>query len=320
MKKYNQFVNENIQSPQDMEEILSYVHDNISSEDIPALISELENLSEMSESINENWFTNIKNRLNRWIDDKLMNRFINKKAKFYVDLASKLKKYDLTTLEDVKQAYPRFNELVSIYLAGGMDKAADVGKGWREVVEWIFEVENQGISHNLEPITISYKGETVELSPAYVVDDYHLDEAIKGGKKYIKENYDLPAIFNPVRKEVDRTKNPEFGAAMGRFKAGEYADDDDFAGISKIFSETIEKDDEKIVVLSDAIFYGANEYSSAGTFGELQQSSFQQIPIFAWYEEGWDIHGHSPWTIPHITKILRTEDDVRTFVNTMINY
>lgn len=320
MKNYNEFVNENLKSPRDIDDIMSYIDSNIDSKDIPSLINEIEELSEVSESLNENIFSTLRDKLSRWFDDKMMTRFINKKSQFYTDLIGKLSKYDLTTLEDVKAAYPRFMDLNSIYLAGGMDKAADVGKGWRDVVEYIFEVENPGKKRGLEEITINYKGETYNVSPSYVIDDYHLDEAIQQGLSYIKNNYDAPAIFNPVRKEMDRTKNPTFAKAMGKFKSGEYESDEDFSDISKTFAETIELDDEKIVVLSDALFYGVNEYSSAGTFGELQQSSYQRIPIFAWYEEGWEIHGHSPWTIPHITKIMRSEEDVRTFIKTMIEY
>ena len=319
IKKFNQFVNENISTNNDLEEIMSYVHDNISSKDIPSLLNQIEEIEKIDESINEGIFSDIKDRLVRWFDDKMMRRFVNKKKDFYSQLCDKLKKYDLTTLEDVKEAYPRFQELTSIYLAGGMDKATDVGAGWRNIVEYIFEIENPGRKTGLEPIKIDYKGETYEVSPSYVIDDYHLTEAIEKGKSYLKKNYDTPAIFNPVRKEVDRTKNIEFAKSMTKFKSGDYGKEDPFKDISKTFSETIEPEDEKIVIISDAIFYGEDGFGSAGTFGELQQASFQQTPVFAWYKD-WDIHGHSPWTIPHVTKIMRTEDDVRKFIKTMINY
>lgn len=320
MKKYQKFVNENVKEPMDFNYIMEYVFKELNTDEIVKLKNEIENNINIEESLNENLFSNIKNKLNRWFDDKMMSILINKKKNFYVNLVGQLQKYDLTTLDDVNKAYPRFSELVSIYLAGGMDKAADVGKGWREIVEYIFEIENPGKKRNLENISISYKNETYEVSPSYVINDYHLTEALEKGKSYIKKNYDSPAIFNPVRKEIDRTKNVEFSKAMKKFKSGEYNEDDDFSEISKTFSETIEPEDEKIVVITDAIFFGVNEYTSAGTFGELQQSSFQRIPIFAWFEEGWDIHGHSPWTIPHISKIMRSEDDVRKFVKTMINF
>jgi hypothetical protein len=318
IKRYDNFLNES-RNNFDLDEIMRYVHNNLSGKEIKALNKEIEQ-GLISESLNENKFRDLLDRFGRWFDDLMMRRFINKKKDFYLNLVGKLEKYNLETLADVKREYPRFKELLSIYLAGGMDKAADVGKGWRDVVEYIFEIEHPGKKRGLEDISLTYDGKTYDVSPSYVIDDYHLAEALELGLSYIKENYDAPAIFNPVRKEMDRTKNPDFAAAMSKFKSGDYTENDDFAEISRVFSETIEPDDEKIVALCDAIFYGANEYTNAGTFGELQQSSFQRIPIFAWYEEGWDIHGHSPWSIPHITKIMRSENEVRTFVKTMINY
>jgi hypothetical protein len=309
---------DNINSDNDMNNILEYVYKNIESKNIPGLINTIRKIN-TDEVMQEAVFSNIKDKLTRYFDAKFMSYFIDKEKIFYTNLIGKLNKFDLTTIDDVAKVYPDF-KMDAIYLAGGMDKAADIGAGWRNIVEYIFEVEHPGTKHDLEPVKLQYKGEDYEVDPSYIVEDYRLDLAIKGGKSYIKKNYDLPVIFNPVRKEVDRTKNPEFAAHMAKFKNGDFEQNDDFKEISKTFSESIEPDDEKILLLVDVVFFGVNEYPSAGTFGELQQASFLRKPIFAWYENNWKIEGHSPWTIPHLTKIMRSEDDVRMMVKTMINY
>lgn len=306
-------------SDPDLDKILNYVAKNIPSSEISKLKMEL---LPLEESVNENMFINIKNRLSRWFDEKILDYIVNKKKDFYVNLIGKLDLFDLTTLEDIKQNFKAF-KLDSIYLAGGMDKSKDCGSGWRARVEYEFEVVNPGIKSDFEEINIPYYNENIKAIPAYVVDGDHMNDFIKGGNKYILENYDTPAILNPVRKEVDRTKNPEFGEEMRKFKTGEMEDTTnprEFDKIDKIFSGTIEPEDEFIVNKVDAVFVGFNDATSGGTFGELQQTSFLKKPMFAWYIDGWKISGHSPWNLPHVSKIMRTDEDMKTFVKTMINY
>ena len=205
-----------------------------------------------------------------------------------------------------------------------MDKAKDVGAGWRGQVEYEFEVVNGGSGSDMDTVTIPYGDKPIRVTPSYVVDGINLARFLEeGGNKFILKYYDTPAILNPVRKEVDRTKNQEFADEMGKYKRGEYEQSKDprsFDKMNKVFSETIEPEDEHIVRLCDVVFYGANEVSSGGTFAELQQVSFHRKPIFAWYIDGWKISGHSPWNVPHITKMMRSDDDMKLFVKTMINY
>lgn len=320
IKNWKQF-NESISTEDnDLEKILNYIASNIPSSEIPKLKSELMPLKESV--LNENIFTNIKNRLIKWFDEKIMNYIVGKKRDFYVELIGKLDLFDLTNLDDIQKNFRAF-KLDSIYLAGGMDKAKDVGAGWRARVEYEFEVENPGKKSGKEDIVIPYYGELIKVEPAYTIEGEHMNDFIKYGNRYVRSNYDTPAILNPVRKEVDRTKNPKFAEEMRKFKTGEYEDSKDprtFDEISKIFSKTIEPEDEFIVNKCDAVFVGFNEATSGGTFGELQQTSFLNKPIFAWYIDGWKISGHSPWNLPHVSKIMRTDEDMKTFVKTMINY
>lgn len=127
----------------------------------------------------------------------------------------------------------------------------------------------------------------------------------------------------PVRKEVDRTKNTEFKKQNDDFKANKFQDSmnkNDFSGIRKVYSQKIEIDDELIVNKCDAILYGANESTSGGSFGELQQASLLRKPIFTWYMNDWKISGHSPWNLPHVCKIIRSDMEMEEFIFTMINY
>lgn len=315
-KEFNESYNNN-----DIDIIMDYIMNNITSEKIPSLINDLTPLTNES-MITENVIQLMYDKLSRWFNNKLLGYIVNKKANFYTNLVGKLDLLNLTTLDDIENNFKGF-KLDSIYLAGGMNKAKDVGAGWRALVEYEFEVNNPGIKSDNEPVKIPVPDSEITVVPAYIVDDINLSKFIKKGNRFISANYDRPAILNPVRKEVDRTKNKEFGDVMGKFKRGEFEDTNDprvFDPISKVFSQTIEPEDEIIVNICDAVFVGFNDVTSGGTFGELQQTSFLRKPIFAWYIDDWKISGHSPWNLPHISKIMRTEQDMKTFVKTMVDY
>lgn len=321
-QEFNEAYNEKDENLSDIDIVLDWVAKNIRTKDIPKLKKDLLPLTTESKNVNEGVVKNIFDKLTRWFDNKVLGYVVNKKAKFYTELIGKLDLFDLTTLEDVKENFNNF-KLDSIYLAGGMDKAKDVGAGWRAKVEYEFEITNKGETLKHDIIEIPVPGKSIKVRPSYVVDSENLTQFVKYGNKFIKSNYDRPAILNPVRKEVDRTKNKEFAEEIGKFKRGEYEDTDDprsFDTVSKVFSKTIEPEDEIIVNKCDAVFVGFNDTTSGGTFGELQQTSFLRKPIFAWYIDDWKISGHTPWNLPHVSKIMRTDRDMEIFVKTMIEY
>lgn len=324
LKRYIEFIKESptyTSEIDDMDEILNYIAENIPSEDIPILKMEIMPLKESV--LNEGVFDNIKNRLTRWFDDRIFKYLINKKRDFYLKLIGKLDIFDLTTISDIEKNFPGF-ELESLYISGGMDKAKDTGAGWRLRLEYEFEVENPGKSYNKPPVKVANEsGNIIEVSPAYVVDGNDLNIYVKEGNKFLKGNYDTPALLNPLRKEMDRTKNPLFGQEMKKFKSGEYQDTKDprsFDVLNNIFSGIIEPDDEHIVRHCSATFLGFNEVASGGTFAELEDLSLLRKPIFVWYLDGWEIHGHSPWNLPHLSKMMRSEEDMKTFVKTLVDY
>ena len=97
----------------DMDEVLGYVASNIPSDEIPALIAALE--TPVDESLNESFFSDLKDKLVKWFDVKIMNYIVNKKKDFYSDLIGKLEIFNLTDLSDIDENFRDF-KLNSIYL------------------------------------------------------------------------------------------------------------------------------------------------------------------------------------------------------------
>ena len=329
---YGEFLNENIDtSSKDIFNIL-YLLKDTPTEDIIEFRDSLKDLSLSSEKMNENIITDfiskLKLKFKNAIDDRIWNYLINRKAKFYLDLADKLNLFDLTSLDDVIRNYPGF-KLESIYLAGGMDKAADVGAGWRSVVENEFE-NYPGKETGLPKITIVGFG---EVEPKRIVNDKYVDMFIENPEK-IKKLYNKPLILNPIRKEVDRTKDLPFFNAIKAYKAIDYkTEPEDYeptiTDLRKTLSRSIEVGDEHLVRVVDCIFLGFNQSAAAGTFGELQTQSFMNKPTFVWMtdpEWTWGptekdkMAGFSPWSFPHFTKLARNKEEMKVLVKTLMNY
>ena len=65
-----------------------------------------------------------------------------------------------------------------------MDKAKDVGAGWRAQVEYEFEVKNGGKKSEMNDIVIPYYGDDITVKPAYTVDNENMNRFIEeGGNK-----------------------------------------------------------------------------------------------------------------------------------------
>lgn len=321
---YGQFINENVQSiPNDMFEILDLLKDT-SSENILKLRDSLKELSTNSESLKEGFVGDLIDRLKmkfqKTIDDRIWKYLINRKRDFYVNLIDKMNIFDLTSLDDVFKNYPAF-KIEALYAAGGMDKAKDVGAGWRIVVEHEFE-NYPGRETGLPQINLKEFG---EVKPKRVVDGKYIDLFIENPNK-AKKLYNLPLILNPVRKEVDRTKDQDFAMAAGNYKSFDQETEPEkyeptMTNIRSTLSKSIEVGDEHLVRLCDGIFLGLNTAAAAGTYGELQTQSFMNKPIFVWMTDTeWSFSDFSMWTFPHITKLARSIDEMKTLVATIMNY
>lgn len=321
---YGKFINENLDTPtDDVTKILDLLLDT-PTEDIIELRDSIEELSNKSESLKEGYVIDLidklKNKFQRTVDDKIWKYLVNRKRDFYVNLIDKMNIFDLTSLDDIFKNYPGF-KLDSLYLAGGMDKAKDVGAGWRIVVEHEFE-KYPGKATGLPQIDLKEFG---EVDPKRVVDGKYVDLFIDDPSK-AKKLYNKPLILNPVRKEVDRTKDKDFEIAAKQYKTfGQDTEPEEYeptmTNIRKTLSKSIEVGDEHLVRLTDGVFLGLNTAAAAGTYGELQTQSFMNKPIFVWMNDiSWSFSDFSMWTFPHISKLARNEDEMKTLVATIMNY
>jgi hypothetical protein len=316
---FNEFLNESKKTIKndDIIEILKLIQD----KDMKDILELRDSIKKGLDIVSESKFdiiSNIKLSLQKKFDDKIWNYIINRKKSFYEELIGKLNIFDLTTLDDVKG----FKKIESIYLAGGMDKAKDVGAGWRIVVENEFEKYGKIKDISLPEVDLKEFGTVI---PKHIVDGEYLDMFIDNSKK-VKKLYDFPLLLNPVRKEVDRTKDDAFKKASDKYKTFTHKTKiDDYnptiTDINKTMTKSIEIGDEHLVRLADVIFAGLNVYAAAGTHGELQMQSFLNKPIFVWMTDAeWNLKDHSMWTFPHISKFARNEKEMKILVKTIMKY
>lgn len=321
IKNYTDFINENI-GFNDIFKILDIIM-NKPMKDIIELRDSIKDLSLTTESINEGLFDNLKFKFKRKFDDIIWKYLINRKRDFYNQLVNKLNIFDLTTIDDVKG----FQTIESIYLAGGMDKSKDTGAGWRNILEYEFEKYGDIVDTTLPKVDLGPFG---KIQPKHIVDGIFLEKFIKNTSK-TKKLYDFPLTLNPVRKEVDRTKNAAFAAAATKYKTftnitkpNEY--EPTLSDIKNTMNKNIEVDDEHLVRLTDAIFLGLNQAAAAGTYGELQTQSFLNKPIFVWMtDKEWKLGttkddpygGFSMWSFPHFSKLARNEEEMKILVETI---
>lgn len=318
IKSYSSFLNERSSNKiTDIVEILDLIKDK-PMEDIIELrdaIEEVSELSDVSESLNEGFIQNIKDRIRKKFDDVVWKYIINRKKSFYYELIDNLNIFDLTTLDDVKG----FKRLNSLYLAGGMDKAKDVGAGWRHVLEAEFEKYGKVVDDSLPKVDVGFFG---EFQPKHIVDGIYLDMFLENPRK-VKKLYDPPLLLNPVRKEVDRTKDKDFAEGARKYKSFTHETEPEeyeptMTSIKRTMTRSIEVDDEHLVRLSDGVFLGLNQAAAAGTYGELQMQSFLNKPIFVWMtDEEWEFKDFSMWTFPHISKLARNEKEMKILVKTI---
>lgn len=325
LKTYNQFLIENNINDDNSKEF-EYFMDKVmelSNEEIIELKSDIEEISE-DDSVNEgisDFVGKLKHRFSSWLDDKLFKFLINRKKSFYTEIADKLDIFDMTTLDDVVKHFPNL-KIKSMYLAGGMDDAADTGAGWRNTLEYEFEVNHPGKKHN--DIEKVYIGKT-EVHPSYIVDGVFLDKVLSNPTKTLSTYYDRPALFNPVRKEVDRNKDDQFDNAIRDYKSPDFdpiKNKEPIRFFQKTFSKSIEPDDEHLLRIADVTFLGYDSAAGAGTYGELQLLSFIRKPLFAWLVNNYDNRPGTfkLWNIPHLSKVARTKEDMKTLVSTIMRY
>jgi len=323
-KKYKDFLNEQMGNNSDVFAILDLMKE-LPTKEILEFRDSLDELINQNESLNEsvigNWLVKMKDKFHRGVFNQIWKYIINKKKDFYMEVKEKLNWFDLENLDDVKELIPSF-KLTGLYLAGGMDKAVDVGAGWRHVVENEFETYKRKES-DLPEINM---GEFGDVHPCRVIEGEFLNMYLADHKKTEKLYPCRPVTLNPVRKEVDRTKDPEFAAAAKGYKSfGQDTPPEEYeptiTNIRTTLSKTIEPDDEHLVRITDATFLGLNPAAASGTFGEAETLSYMNKPIFVWMTSpGWSFSDYSMWTIPHMMKLARNESEMKILVKTLIDF
>jgi len=316
MIKYENFVN-NKKSTNISDFINTIILNNVPSNEIMEFKNDIKKILKINENLSIN---KLKFKYNKWLNDKLFKWLINRKKSFYIDLVNKMEVFNLDTLDDVFKNYPGF-KLESLYLAGGMDEAEDTGKGWRLRLEYEFEINNNNNNNNNLPEIEIYNK---KFNPSHIVNGEYLDNFLINPKKIINL-YNKPLLLNPVRKEIDRTKDDTFDNMVDDLKNPDYDPNNNstpFKWIRKTFSENIEPDDEHLLRLSSAVFLGQDSAAGAGTYGELELLSLIRKPLFAWLVNGYEnkAGAFKLWNIPHLSKVARNTDEMIQLVKTILRY
>jgi hypothetical protein len=324
-RKYDDFLNENnTDNMEDVIAILDLMKD-LPTKEILGFRDSLDEVIDKNESLNENvigdFLFKMKDKFRRAVYNQIWKYMINQKKAFYMEVKDKLNIFDISNLDDIKKNLPNF-KLNGLYLAGGMDKAVDVGAGWRHVVENIFETYKTK-SSDLPVISLGKFG---HVSPCRVVDGEYLDMYLENTKKTEKLYTCRPLTLNPVRKEVDRTKDKDFADAMKNYKTfNQDTPVEDYeptiSNIRTTLTRTIEVDDEHLVRIADATLLGLNSVAGSGTFGETETISYMNKPIFVWMtDDGWSLKDFSVWTFPHFMRIARNPEEMTIMVTAIIDY
>ena len=238
-----------------------------------------------------------------------------------MEVKEKLNWFDLENLDDVIELIPSF-KLTALYLAGGMDKAVDVGAGWRHIVENVFETYKRKES-DLPEINM---GEFGDVHPCRIIEGEFLNMYLDDPKKTVKLYPCRPVTLNPVRKEVDRTKDKDFADAAIDYKSFDQDTPTDeyeptITNLRTTLTNIIEPDDEHLIRITDATLLGLNPEAASGTFGEAETLSYMKKPIFVWMTSNeWSFGDYSMWTIPHMMKLARNEEEMKILVKTLIDF
>ena len=96
---------------------------------------ELKKLGYATESVNEGFIQNIKDKLHKWLTDRALKYLINNKARLLPKMLEGLTVLDPTDLSNI-------DKIEAMYLGGGIDFAIDEGAGWRVNVEEFFGIDH----------------------------------------------------------------------------------------------------------------------------------------------------------------------------------
>lgn len=316
IKRYQQFIKENVNSEIDFNEILNMpleqrkeiqsgiegildvkknesfnINEATLRRDIMGEIEEFadENLPKIAQGV-MNVYKNAISKLKKWIGKKAMTFLINQSEKELNEKIDVLRMLDPTDLSDI-------GPVESIYLGGGIDKTSGEGAtGWRDMVEEYF-----GMDH-------VFRGE-------------EMNKLAKEGK-FITKGYAKPMIMNPMRNELVRTNDPRFSEIFRKWKAGELntqKDHEDWKYWANAINKEIHAPDLRIVNACDTNLVKLDPAAGAGTLGEMQVSTLRGLNLFVWLDNGYQVQDISPWLIPTISKLVRNDEELRILLDGIKN-
>ena len=221
-------------------------------------------------------------RLKKWLGKKAVAFLINQSQSQLDEKINMLRMLDPTDLTDIESTEV-------IYLGGGIDKTSEEGAtGWRDMIEEFF-----GMNH--------------------VVRGEDMISLAKDGKLN-KSNYSKPLIMNPMRNELVRTNDPRFSEIFRKWKSGELnkeTDHDDWKYWANVINKEIHAPDLRIVNACDTNLVKLDPAAGAGTMGEMQVSALRGHNLFVWLDNGYKVQDISPWLIPTVTKLVRSEEELQ---------
>ncbi|CAG7579866.1 MAG: hypothetical protein SLAVMIC_00133 [uncultured marine phage] len=296
MKKYQDFINES--NDNDLVNESYDVFDDILNmplEQRKEVKASLEEIADMkkNESMNEglgDLYRAAVSRLKRWVSKKAVAFLINLSQNDLNKKIDMLSMLDPTDFSDI-------NKAEVIYLGGGIDKTSEEGAaGWRDNIEEYF-----GMDHVVQ-------GEDMIL-------------LAKDGKLN-KGNYPKPLIMNPMRNELVRTNDPKFSEIFRKWKAGELnkeTNPDEWKYWANVINKEIHAPDLRIVNACDTNLVKLDPAAGAGTLGEMQVSSLRGLNLFVWLDNGYQVQDISPWLIPTITKLVRSDEELQILLDNIKN-
>lgn len=302
LNKYNEFINESV-SRDSEKEFLDVL--NMPLDQRKEFQSTLEDLIDAKDKVDEANIPDILSDVGKFfrgIYDRFVDRFKNflsKKAVAYLinqnekELKEKidiLRMLDPTDMSDV-------DKCEAMYLGGAIDKATGEGAaGWRDRIEEYF-----GMDHVVQGEDMIKLGKSGKL-------DY--------------DKYPKPLILNPLRNELVRDNDPRFAEIFRKWKSGELnkeEDHEDWKYWSHIINKEIYAPDLRIVNACDTNLVKLNASAGAGTLGEMQVTQLRNMNLFLWLADGYQVQDISPWTIPSITKLVRSDQELQILLDNIKN-
>lgn len=311
--------------------------------DVKYLLSSIVEGENIEESkLNESLFQGLKDKVLRWLNKKVFTWLINQSEKELVNIIDTLTVLDPSDLSNLK-VKPEI-----IYLGGGIDKTPDnykITDNVDEILSKIKEIAPQkfkdfhsgtnvveverrtnldflgDLKQFLEPIggggNWRYDIENF-FGDDHVVKDEHMENLSKTGK-IKKSDFPKPIIVNPLRSEANKRMNPRWVDVYRKWKEGDLEDEEDIAFFKKELISGIVTPDLRMVNICDTNFIRLDGTHGAGTLGEAEMSRFRKQNMFIWIAGGYELSDLSPWIMPGITKLLRSEDEVNILISAIKN-